>query len=84
MQFRKCSIAGIAYGGPADGSAESGAGGENPNATENVNFQDPRLLENLQSGHPTAEVVREFLTLLAVCHTVIPELDDDGSIKPIL
>lgn len=38
-------------------------------------FSDPALLDNLTCGHATASVIREWLTLLAVCHTVIPERD---------
>ena len=38
-------------------------------------FHDPSLLDNLTSGHPTASIIREWLTLLAVCHTVVPERD---------
>ncbi|KXJ22396.1 phospholipid-transporting ATPase IA [Exaiptasia diaphana] len=37
--------------------------------------EDPALLDNLREHHPTASVIREFLTLLAVCHTVVPERD---------
>eukprot|EP00026_Physarum_polycephalum_P000972 Phypoly_transcript_00973.p1 GENE.Phypoly_transcript_00973~~Phypoly_transcript_00973.p1 ORF type:complete len:1149 (+),score=209.12 Phypoly_transcript_00973:246-3692(+) len=89
MEFRKCSIAGIAYGGLVNedlGASTESAGEpaakmeEKKEGFENVNFNDPRLLQNLRSGHPTAEVAREFLTLLAVCHTVIPEHDDDGKL----
>uniref|UniRef100_A0A8D2JNY1 P-type phospholipid transporter n=1 Tax=Sciurus vulgaris TaxID=55149 RepID=A0A8D2JNY1_SCIVU len=36
-------------------------------------FNDPKLLENFENGHPSAEYINEFLTLLCVCHTVIPE-----------
>lgn len=32
-------------------------------------------LQNLREDHPTAKVIRHFLTLLSVCHTVIPEKD---------
>ena len=38
-------------------------------------FTDPTLLDNLTGGHATASIIREWLTLLAVCHTVIPERD---------
>ncbi|KAH9132203.1 hypothetical protein AeRB84_021329 [Aphanomyces euteiches] len=38
-----------------------------------IHFDDPRLIEELASGGPNASRIREFLTLLAVCHTVIPE-----------
>jgi len=37
-------------------------------------FQDKNLLlENLQNGHESAGDIKEFLSLLAVCHTVIPD-----------
>ncbi|KAJ6647684.1 Phospholipid-transporting ATPase IA [Pseudolycoriella hygida] len=38
------------------------------------------LVQNLQGKHQTAPIIDEFLTLLAVCHTVIPEKAEDGSI----
>ena len=31
------------------------------------------LIDNLRSGHKSAAEIREFLSLLAVCHTVIPD-----------
>ena len=41
-----------------------------------------RLRENLESHHETAPAIDHFLTLLATCHTVIPERDDTkGTIK---
>ncbi|XP_049859548.1 probable phospholipid-transporting ATPase IA isoform X2 [Schistocerca gregaria] len=42
---------------------------DNPNDTE--------LVKNLQSGHPSALYLREFLILMSVCHTVIPEKSKD-------
>ncbi|XP_077871765.1 phospholipid-transporting ATPase IB-like isoform X1 [Ictidomys tridecemlineatus] len=36
-------------------------------------FNDPKLLENFEDGHPSSEYIKEFLTLLCMCHTVIPE-----------
>lgn len=38
------------------------------------------LVQNLQNNHATAPIIEEFLTLLAVCHTVIPEKSEDGRI----
>lgn len=73
MQFRKCTIAGIVYG-DIEGAAT------NPHEDEHVHCNDDRLVHNLTNGHSTAEVIREFLSLLAVCHTVIPDKQDDGSI----
>ncbi|XP_039607307.1 probable phospholipid-transporting ATPase IA isoform X4 [Polypterus senegalus] len=64
MQFKKCTIAGIAYGHSGQSSEERG-------------FNDPSLLENLQSNHPTAAIILEFMTMMAVCHTAVPERADD-------
>ncbi|XP_041799470.1 phospholipid-transporting ATPase IA isoform X6 [Chelmon rostratus] len=63
MQFKKCTIAGVAYGHSTHSSDEAG-------------FNDPSLLENLQSNHPTAAVIQEFMTMMAICHTAVPERTD--------
>ncbi|XP_040029726.2 putative phospholipid-transporting ATPase IA isoform X2 [Gasterosteus aculeatus] len=63
MQFKKCSVAGVAYGHSTHSSEEEG-------------FNDPSLLENLQSNHPTAAVILEFMTMMAICHTAVPERTD--------
>nr|XP_006820513.1 PREDICTED: probable phospholipid-transporting ATPase IA-like [Saccoglossus kowalevskii] len=60
MAFKKCSIAGIAYG--SDDEKEE-------------LFNDPRLVENLHRSHETASDIYNFLTLMSVCHTVVPEKD---------
>ena len=39
----------------------------------NIHFDDPRLLKHLREGGRRGTMIHEFLTLLAVCHTVIPE-----------
>uniref|UniRef100_A0A665WHR4 Phospholipid-transporting ATPase n=1 Tax=Echeneis naucrates TaxID=173247 RepID=A0A665WHR4_ECHNA len=61
MQFKKCTIAGVAYG---------------THSSEEAGFNDPSLLENLQSNHPTAAVILEFMTMMAICHTAVPEHTD--------
>uniref|UniRef100_A0A8C4JR25 Phospholipid-transporting ATPase n=1 Tax=Dromaius novaehollandiae TaxID=8790 RepID=A0A8C4JR25_DRONO len=61
MNFKKCSIAGVTYGQLP------------PSTSESCEFDDPRLLQNIENDHPTAAHIQEFLTLLAVCHTVVPE-----------
>jgi phospholipid-transporting ATPase len=84
MEFRCCSVAGVAYAEVVDDSkrddAEDGkdswrtfsemksllAGGSNP-------FLDPTTSNRSQER----AVIKEFLTLLAVCHTVIPEFKDE-------
>uniref|UniRef100_A0A674NGI2 Phospholipid-transporting ATPase n=1 Tax=Takifugu rubripes TaxID=31033 RepID=A0A674NGI2_TAKRU len=79
MQFKKCTVAGVAYGflfffvilivlfllsrHSTHSSDEAG-------------FNDPSLLENLQSNHPTAGVIQEFMTMMAICHTAVPERTD--------
>ena len=84
MEFRFCSIAGVAYADVVEesrrGDGEDGkdgwrsfaemkallGGAQNP-------FSDFTAETN---GQGQKEVVNEFLTLLAVCHTVIPEMRD--------
>lgn len=36
------------------------------------------LVQNILSKHQTLPIIEEFLTLLAVCHTVIPEKQENG------
>ncbi|XP_058506469.1 probable phospholipid-transporting ATPase IA isoform X3 [Solea solea] len=64
MQFKKCTVAGVAYGHSTQSSEEAG-------------FNDPSLLENLQSNHPTAAVILDFMTMMAICHTAVPERTED-------
>uniref|UniRef100_A0A8C9VG64 Phospholipid-transporting ATPase n=1 Tax=Scleropages formosus TaxID=113540 RepID=A0A8C9VG64_SCLFO len=64
MQFKKCTIAGIAYGHGTPVDEEGG-------------FSDASLLENLHSNHPTAPIILEFMTMMAVCHTAVPERTGD-------
>ncbi|CAC5421630.1 DRS2 [Mytilus coruscus] len=64
MEFRKCTIAGICYGNDDESSDQ---------------FNDQLLLENLKKNHVTTPIIKEFLTLLSVCHTVVPEtIHEDG------
>uniref|UniRef100_A0A8C5VB65 Phospholipid-transporting ATPase n=1 Tax=Microcebus murinus TaxID=30608 RepID=A0A8C5VB65_MICMU len=64
MQFKKCTIAGVAYGQSSQFGDEKA-------------FSDSSLLENLQNNHPTAPIICEFLTMMAVCHTAVPEREGD-------
>ncbi|KAK7045662.1 aminophospholipid translocase [Paramarasmius palmivorus] len=93
MEFRMCSIAGVAYadvvdenkkGGPENGGGEGWrtfkemmalleSGGGNP-------FADAASSSSGSKLDQEREVVREFLTLLAVCHTVIPEVKDGKTV----
>ncbi|XP_072832128.1 phospholipid-transporting ATPase IB-like isoform X1 [Vicugna pacos] len=80
MTLKKCTIAGIIYG---DQSSRSDAGGKKLSqsacsVTEAYEFNDPTLLRNLKNNHPTKACIKEFLTLLCVCHTVVPERDGNN------
>uniref|UniRef100_A0AAY4DG97 Phospholipid-transporting ATPase n=1 Tax=Denticeps clupeoides TaxID=299321 RepID=A0AAY4DG97_9TELE len=61
MQFKKCTIAGVAYGKPE---------------------LDWRRVQNdgnvsLLFVQPTAPVILEFMTMMAICHTAVPERSGD-------
>ncbi|XP_028904112.1 phospholipid-transporting ATPase IB isoform X1 [Ornithorhynchus anatinus] len=76
MNFKKCSIAGVTYGHFPELVRERSSedfSQLSPPTSESCEFDDPRLLQNIESQHPTAACIQEFLTLLAVCHTVVPE-----------
>lgn len=78
MDFKQCSIGGIQYAieVPEDQRATVQDGVE-------VGVHDfDRLRENLKS-HETRDLMDHFLSLLATCHTVIPEVRDEkeGEIK---
>eukprot|EP00127_Corallochytrium_limacisporum_P000959 Clim_evm43s33 gene=Clim_evmTU43s33 len=90
MKFKRCSIAGIIYGEPIGNGYAAPVESMDPDemdsssvvphalgdvSDEDLAFDDHHLLDNLTRGHPTAGIIREFLTHMAVCHTVIPEVD---------
>ncbi|XP_053180121.1 phospholipid-transporting ATPase IA [Scomber japonicus] len=78
MQFKKCTVAGVAYGHVPE--AEEGSFADidchSTHSSDEAGFNDPSLLENLQSNHPTAAVILEFMTMMAICHTAVPERAD--------
>ncbi|KAK9518340.1 hypothetical protein VZT92_023649 [Zoarces viviparus] len=78
MQFKKCTVAGVAYGHVPE--AEEGSFAEDDchsaHSSEEEGFNDSSLLENLQSNHPTAAVILDFMTMMAICHTAVPERID--------
>ncbi|CAG8563411.1 1479_t:CDS:10 [Cetraspora pellucida] len=73
MEFKQCSIAGLAY---AEKVEESKRAREVDGAE--VGFHDFKQLKENIRNHPTGNVINEFLSLLAICHTVIPERKDDN------
>lgn len=78
MEFKQCSIGGIQYSEvvPEDRRATD------DDESDTAMYDFKRLRQNLGS-HPTREAIRQFLTLLSTCHTVIPERKDEkpGEIK---
>ena len=66
MEYKKCSVAGVMY----DPERETGA-----------RLEHKDLVENMKSGQHSPEMIRDFLNLLTVCHTVIPERGEDGQVK---
>ncbi|RHZ55987.1 hypothetical protein Glove_408g11 [Diversispora epigaea] len=74
MEFRKCSIDGKIYGEYSGVSYESDS-----NKPEKKPFVDKTLFEDMQSTDPNRSVViRDFFTLLAICHTVLVSTDANG------
>ncbi|KAG0190932.1 hypothetical protein DFQ28_001233 [Apophysomyces sp. BC1034] len=71
MEFRECSIAGLAYANVADPDRRPQS--DNDSAGQ-YSFQ--QLDQHLQDS-PNAHVIHEFLTSLMTCHTVIPERSEE-------
>ena len=84
MEFRCCSIAGVAYADVVDeskrGEGEDGRDGWRTFAEMKSILEDganPFVdVGTASSANKEREVINEFLTLLSVCHTVIPENKD--------
>uniref|UniRef100_A0A8C3SSK4 Phospholipid-transporting ATPase n=1 Tax=Chelydra serpentina TaxID=8475 RepID=A0A8C3SSK4_CHESE len=78
MTFKKCCINGMIYGTSEWNHLEILPVSWNPYADRTAEFHDPSLLEAiLQNEDP---VMREFLRLLALCHTVMVEEKDTGQL----
>jgi phospholipid-transporting ATPase len=77
MEFKQSSIAGIQYADeiPEDRRATVEDGIE-------VGIHDFKALERNRQTHHSREIIKNFLTLLSTCHTVIPERGGEkGAIK---
>ncbi|KAM4796920.1 phospholipid-transporting ATPase IB [Rhinophrynus dorsalis] len=79
MNFKKCSIAGVTYGHFPEFERERSSEdfSQLPTTSESCDFDDPKLFQNIENDTPAADIIKEFLTLLAVCHTVVPEKNGD-------
>ncbi|RCI16276.1 hypothetical protein L249_2174 [Ophiocordyceps polyrhachis-furcata BCC 54312] len=78
MAFKQCTIAGVQY---ADEVPEDRRASSADDDADGVMYDFGRLRDNLAGGHETAAAIDHFLTLLAICHTVIPEMTDQGQVK---
>ncbi|ODM20636.1 putative phospholipid-transporting ATPase [Aspergillus cristatus] len=78
MEFKQCSIAGIQYGDDVEEDRRATADDD-----EADGIHDFKKLQQNLNFHPSKDAIHHFLTLLATCHTVIPERSDDkpGEIK---
>ena len=74
MEFKQCSISGIQYA--EDVPEERRATGQGGMDVGIYDFH--RLKENAKT-HESRIAIHHFLTLLATCHTVIPERSESGS-----
>ncbi|KAJ3163744.1 hypothetical protein HDU88_006236 [Geranomyces variabilis] len=73
MQFRMCTIGGVGYAEvvPDDRKARVDETGRE------VGFHDFHRLKRDETQGPTSAHIQEFCRLLAVCHTVIPEPNEE-------
>lgn len=95
MEFVKCSIAGVAYGHvvteveramakrkgnglPEDSSTSNSNSGE---SIKGFSFQDERIMNGQWKNEPHSELINKFFHVLAICHTVIPDVNTPGHIS---
>uniref|UniRef100_A0A8C7GZ09 Phospholipid-transporting ATPase n=1 Tax=Oncorhynchus kisutch TaxID=8019 RepID=A0A8C7GZ09_ONCKI len=76
MHFKKCTIAGITYGHFPDLDVDRSME-DFRSVIASSSFDDPALIQNIEKNHPTSAQICEFLTMMAVCHTVVPEREGD-------
>ena len=93
MEFLKCSIAGTAYGrgvteveramakrkgSPIPEEDEVVHGESTVNGVKGFNFKDERVMGGNWVNEDQADIIQKFFRLLAICHTALPEIDDDS------
>lgn len=89
MEFIKCSVAGVAYGrGVTEVEQAIGSRSElesidireannRKEPIKGFNFIDERIMNGNWINEPRADVIQNFFRLLAVCHTAMPEVDEE-------
>lgn len=84
MEFKQCVIAGRSY---VDSLPEGIQRAHPSKVGEDHGFELGHYLfsdaqENCKNGHASSREIKEFLTMMAVCHTVIPDKDEEtGELK---
>ncbi|KZO96121.1 phospholipid-translocating P-type ATPase [Calocera viscosa TUFC12733] len=73
MEFRQCSIAGVPYSDVVEEHKRGEVGADGEVEGGQRTFEEMRTRWRNGAGAEVM-VIKEFLTLLAVCHTVIPEM----------
>lgn len=71
MEFKKCSIAGQIYS--LENQAEETGDISSTSFTTTDGPAPSRLSQNIMSEREDSTIAKEFMTLMAICHTVIPE-----------
>lgn len=59
-----------------EGHEENHVGGKS--AIKGFNFKDGRVMNGNWVNEPHADVIQKFFRLLAICHTCIPEVDEES------
>ncbi|CAA2969991.1 phospholipid-transporting ATPase 9 [Olea europaea subsp. europaea] len=87
MEFVKFSVAGTAYGNNLTEvekmitkRVESPLivnGKDKKSFIKGFNFDDERIMNGKWVNEPHSDVIQKFFCLLAICHTVIPDIDED-------
>ncbi|CAA7402299.1 unnamed protein product [Spirodela intermedia] len=93
MEFVKCSIGGIAYGDVETESLEKNPHHQDPdywgyykdshcdqnNSIKGFSFSDARLMNGEWSKQPHSDIIQKFFQVLAICHTVVPEVKNEST-----
>lgn len=70
------------FGGVTEEEGEVEDSTEAKTLIKGFNFMDERIMNGNWVKEPRADVIQKFLQLLAVCHTAIPEIDEEsGSVS---
>ncbi|XP_030953945.1 probable phospholipid-transporting ATPase 8 [Quercus lobata] len=92
MEFVKCSIAGTAYGrgmteverslarrrgDPPPETGDDIQGHEGKKSVRGFNFRDERIMNGQWLNEPHWDIIQKFFRVLAICHTVIPEKNEE-------